>query len=136
MDHEYLKETYPQVAEAYPKVFNFNEWVGFLVTRSTVTYNQPSHPYPKYHHAGPILYVKASPGNATEYRFWVIDGDISIAFPEGRKLLVFDPDQRWGSMWIKDFDIHPSYFTQKLGMGDADAVAMAVILGRLDDGKQ
>lgn len=131
MDHEYLKNTFSDVAQGYPKVFNYDEWVGFSVTRSKEAYTKPGHPYPKYRQNGPILYVKASPGNGTEYRFFLITGDIP-GFPEGRMLLTFDPEQRWGSMWLKDFSPHPNYLMEKLDMGVADAVAMAVILGRLN----
>ena len=132
MDHEYLKETYPDVAENYPKVFDYDKWVGMTVTRSTENF------YPKdtnitYNKAGPVLYVKASPGNGTEYRFFLIKGDIP-GFPEGRMLLTFDPEQRWGNMWLKDFEVHPSYLMEKLRMGEPDAVALAVILGRLKPG--
>jgi hypothetical protein len=128
MDREYLKTAFAQVAEGYPKVFNYDEWVGFSVTRSMESCEDGDG---LRHSPGPLLYVKASPGNGTEYRFYLIQGEMP-GFPDGRMLLVFDPDQRWGSMWIKDFSPHPNYLTEKLGMGVADAVAMAVILGRLN----
>jgi hypothetical protein len=134
MDIEYLKKTYSHIAESYPKVFDYDQWVGFSVTRSTSTHTRPESPNTKFHNAGPVLYVKASPGNGTEYRFFLIQGEIP-GFPDDRMMLAFDPDQRWGNMWLKDFHPHPNYLIEKLGMGEADAVALAVILGRLDGGR-
>ena len=82
---------------------------------------------------GPILYVKASPGNGTQYRFHVISGDDVPGIPDDCMLIVMDPGHyAWKrTCHLRNLGVHPSYLMEKMDMGETDAVAMCVILNRL-----
>ena len=132
-DFSWYKETYPDVIRGYPKIIDYDQWVGFSVTRyirseesGKMIYNFPF----------PAVFVKASPGNGTEYRFFLIDLPEQPELPDGSKLphgkmLVMDPDPWNAAMYLRGDVPVPGYIGEKLNMNEPDAVAMAIILERV-----
>jgi len=90
-------------------------------------------------HANGLVVVEAQPGNGTRYSFVLVKVNEIMSrqmglHPEGY-LLAMEPGPHWrGTMSVKDpGSSFPDYIMEKLGMNLSDAVAMSLILSRVEE---